>query len=82
MDQSELYLYGDYNSYKASQFNVQLIRCHDRDDCKSEEEITAFLKNKFLLLLWNQVRFDSRYYKEEAIKQESRIMWIPVNTQV
>ena len=58
------------------------MRCHDRPDCKKDEEITKFLKNKFLLLIFNQVRFDSRYFGEEAIIPESKINWVPVNTQI
>ena len=82
VDKEDLILYGDYSSYKASQFNVQFIKCHDRPDCKSQEEITAFIRNKFLLILYNQVRFDSTRYEWDSIIHESKIMWLPVNSQV
>ena len=28
------------------------------------------------------MRFDTRYFGEEAIINESKIMWVPVNTQI
>jgi len=34
------------------------------------------------LLLYNQIRFDSRFYAEESIVMESRITWLPINTQM
>jgi len=65
---------------------VQFIKCnkelHPDIECKSDEEITEFMRDKWILLLYNQIRFDSNYYGEEAIIQESRIMWVPVNSQI
>ena len=52
-DKPELYVYGDYNSYKGSSMNIQFQLCHDRPDCKSETEIKAFLNDKYFLLLYN-----------------------------
>ena len=80
LDDDNLFIYGDYNSLKARNMDMQLIRCHDRLDCKSESEITAYLRDKFLILMHNEVRFDSNKYGSEAIIQESRLQWIPVNT--
>ena len=53
-----MFIYGDYNADKTSQFNIQFIKCHDRPDCKSDKEITASIKNKYMVILYNQVRFD------------------------
>lgn len=80
LDDDNLFIYGDYNSLKARNMDMQLIRCHDRLDCKSDVEITAYLRDKFLILMHNEVRFDSNKYGSEAIIQESRLQWIPVNT--
>ena len=48
--------------------------------CKSEDEIDAFMKNKFLYLLYNQKRFLPQKYKDESIVEESSGVWLPVNT--
>ena len=44
--------------------------------CKTEEEIDDFMRGKYLLLLNNQIRFDSHDYNEDSIKMESRIRWM------
>ena len=82
VDKEDLFLHGDYNSLTANQFNVQLQRCHDRSDCKSEAEIDAYLRNKYLIFFYNQIRFDSRHYGKASIVPESRLNWVQVNTQV
>ena len=80
VDPSDAYLYGDYNSDEASIFNIQLVKCHDRDDCWPEHEILEFLKNKFILVRHNIIRFDSRYYDAKSIIPESQVFWLPINT--
>ena len=53
VDEDDLTVFGDYNSYKAQQFNVQFVKCHDKPYCKRPDEITEFLKNKFFVILYN-----------------------------
>ena len=53
VESENLSIHGDYNSYKAQMLNVQLVRCHDRNDCKTDAQITEFFKNKFILLIYN-----------------------------
>ena len=62
--------------------NVQLVRCQDRDDCKIDAQITQFFKNKFILLIFNQIRFDSTAYGEDSIIPVTRLKWLPISTQV
>lgn len=61
--EEDLYTKGDWNADRASLMNVQLIKCnketHPELECKSEDQITKFLRDKFIILLYNQVRFDS-----------------------
>ena len=59
MDTEDLFLYGDYDSTTASLLNMQLIKCTGRDDCKSEEEILEFFRTKFIILLYNEIRFNT-----------------------
>ena len=33
-------------------------------------------------MLYNQIRFDMSFLKEDSIKKESRVEWVQINTQV
>ena len=82
IDPTEAYLKGDYNSDSASLLNIQFIKCHDRDDCLPDEQIMQFIKDKYIMIMYNSVRFDSRYYDAKSIIPESRISWLLINTQM
>lgn len=75
-----MYLYGDYNSPRARLIELQLEMCLDKPYCKSKDEITEFMRDKYLILLYNQINFDSDLYGENSIIPESNLIWIPVNT--
>ena len=81
IDKKDLRLYGDWNSSKARLIDIQLIKCTDKSYCKEEEDIKSFLRDKYLLLLSNQIRFDSDLIGNEAFVKESVLEWITVNTQ-
>ena len=86
VDKENYKIFGDYNSYKASQFNVQFLKCnkdiHPDVECKSDAEITEFIRGKFMMLVFNQVRFDSSQYGHDSIISESKLQWVPVNSQI
>ena len=82
IDREEMSLYGDYNSLSARTMRVQLMRCLGKDYCKSEEEINQFMLDKYLLMLNNQIRFDSTLFGSESIIMESRISWFRVSAFV
>ena len=48
-DKEDLLIFGDYNTQDTQIFNVQFIKCHDRPDCKTPDEITKTLRNKYIL---------------------------------
>ena len=48
-----MHINGDFDSDTARQINIQLLKCTDRPDCKSEEEILDYFKGKYLLILNN-----------------------------
>ena len=58
IDDDQLELFGDWNSEKARTIQISLKRCTGEAYCKNDEEIDHFLKGKYLLLLYNQIRFD------------------------
>ena len=76
----ELNIYGNFNSANTRMVNVKLERCHGQDYCASDKEITEFFRNKYLLVLQNSIRFESRYYSNKAIVAESQLNWVIVNT--
>ena len=80
-----MYIYGDFETSKARLMNVQLIKCNNETrvekDCLPEEDIKDFLRDKWLILFNNNIRFDSKYYNEDSVVRESYMTWIPVNTQ-
>lgn len=50
--------------------------------CKSDEEITVWLRRKFVVVVWNQIRFSTRVFNGTKINHESRFIYVPVNSQV
>ncbi len=80
-NQEDLTVYGDFNTQAGLLFNVQFIKCHDRPDCKSKKEITAFLRNKFIVVLANQIRFNPARMGESSFVAESVTYWEEINTQ-
>ena len=54
-DPSDVGIWGDYNSAKAQQLVVQFHACESDDPgyCKSESEITEYMRGKYILLVFN-----------------------------
>lgn len=46
-------IWGEFTTTFASQLNIDLILCKGHEYCKSEEEIDAFFKGKYIVLLYN-----------------------------
>lgn len=84
LDRDELYVSGEFNSEKAALINMRLVRCEETETqkCKSNDEITAFFRDKYLLLLFNEKYFDSNQYEESSIVSAARVKWFTINTQV
>ena len=66
IDNKDTYISGDYNSANGRIIRVQLNRCLG-EGCAKEEEITKFFKGKSFIFLYNQIRFDQRFFKDESI---------------
>ena len=70
---------GDYNSNSAQMLLVTFNRCHDREDCKSKEDIDEFIRGKYLVVMKNTVRFDSVLLAKNAVVKESILTWFPIS---
>ena len=55
--------------------------CEGRDECKSEAEIRKWLRGKFIVLLYNRVRFIVDGFNEQTLIRESVLKYIPVSSQ-
>ena len=59
IDKEDMSLNGAFNSENARQMNIQIVRCSNEDEqetgikCKEKEEITTFMKQKYLYMLYN-----------------------------
>ena len=55
----EMRVFGDWNSKYARIIDITLTKCHGHTYCKEEHEIKTWLRDKFLLMMYNKIRFDS-----------------------
>ena len=75
-------LKGDFNSATANLLVMRLEKCRETESlkCKTDDEITQFLRNKWLLIIYNERFFDSNNYGSESIVNKSNVLWLNVNT--
>ena len=76
-----MFIFGDFTTNKARQLNIQLTKCRGRPDCKTDREIAAFFRGKYIMLLANSVRFMAEGFGPDAIVKESRLLWLTINTK-
>ena len=75
-------LSGDYNSQSVSHLNIQFERCNsEENECMEDEEITEWLRRKFILTLSNEYNFYQGEYDDQKIKNYAKIKWYPINSQ-
>ena len=58
IDKDELFIYGDFDSNQARLIQIQLEKCTGHSYCKEPSEITSFLREKWMLFLYNEKVFD------------------------
>ena len=75
LDESDLYIYRQFDLSKASIIVVDIVKCTEFDvvDFKSEEEIKEYFAEQQMFILANQIVFDFQKYGEESIIKESEI---------
>ena len=74
-------IWGDYNSAKAMQLSVRFKMCEGETWCESEENIRKWLKQKYIVILYNQVNFEHNKFHQDSFKEESRLSYIPISSQ-
>lgn len=86
MDRSDIELYGNYNSDSAKLLSFRVERCQNFTaagvPCAEESEIDQYLKDKFMLVIYNQKIFNVTEYHEEARKFVAKMAWIKISTRL
>ena len=83
----EISIMGNFDSNAAQQFVIQFEKCDrtvENNTCKTDEEINAYLEDKFIMILHNERRFMAKAVGsiDEVIVKESRLVWIPIDTVI
>ena len=80
IDKEDLRIWGNYNSKMAMQLSVKFHMCKGYNYCKSEQEIRDWLSGKFIVVLYNQMRFKTDEFGSESVIKEARIQYIPISS--
>ena len=77
-------IHGSYDSEEGRLINVQLQKCAVSDaspnNCKSQSDIEEYFKDKFFLMLSNQVRFVQDDFSQNKVVRESTIKKLKIST--
>ena len=86
IEKKDMRIRGSYDSEEGRLINVQLQRCAVGDaspnNCESESDIEEYFKDKFFLMLSNQVRFVQDDFSEKKVVRESTIKKLKISTQM
>ena len=64
----------------AMQVAVNFRMCVGKSICKSEREIRDWLSGKYIVLLYNSLRFKTDDFGSDSIVKEARIIYVPINS--
>ena len=66
---------GTFNSLNGKSLKIELRKkCSGIDDCSDK----SYFKGSYLYTFSNRIRFDNKFFGEEAIVKEVEIHWLPV----
>ena len=80
--ENDMVIWGNYSSQKAQQIAFRFKMCTGHSYCKNEREVRDWLKRKFIVILHNQIRFDTQVYGKGAVVKESRLIYHGVSSQI
>ena len=81
IDRGQFELNGNWDTNQGQVIGIQFEKCTNRQDCRSENEIDYWLRQKHVTLLTNQVRLDSQFYGEGKLVKESRLTFVQAANQ-
>ena len=78
-------LHGDFDSEKGKILQIVYEKCNNetispKGTCHSSENITDFLRGRYIIIYQNQVRFQTREFDSERIVTEGKIVWFPIES--
>ena len=56
--------------------------CDGWPECESEDNIRKWISGKYIVLLYNEVTFNTERYFDESKNFHSRLMYIPISSQL
>ena len=76
-------IYGDYDADMTSNLMVVLEKCNpEKRECKTDEEITEYLKFSYIIVLHNNQDYSNPIDNpSERVMEESFIKWLPINAK-
>ena len=81
----KLSLIGDFDSTQGRLLQIVYEKCNNQTiqpqgSCYSDEKITDFLRQRYIIVYQNQVRFQTSEYDSERIVPEGKIVWFPIES--
>lgn len=74
-------MWGNYDTSVAANLVITFDRCNNATSsvlCKSEEEITDWLRFKYIFFAYNNKRFISNEFGEARISKLMQTRWFPI----
>lgn len=82
----DLIIWGDYNSAKAQQISIKFEMCDNTKErfagvaCEEKAAIQEWLRRKFIVIIFNQIRFNPKGFLDAATISEARMNYIPISS--
>ena len=82
----DLIIWGDYNSAKAQQISIKFEMCDSTKErfagvaCEEKAVIQKWLRRKFIVVIFNQIRFNPKGFLDAATIKEARLNYIPISS--
>lgn len=53
-----MHIFGGFEAGAMRFLQIDIVKCHGRDDCKTDEEIRSYFGLRQIYLIKNEIRFD------------------------
>ena len=78
-DPTKLSISGSVDNDHARVIEIDFNRCTGHSDCKSESEINSYLRSGHIALLYNEIKFESHNFADEAVIADSHLHWVSMS---
>ena len=81
----DLKIQGDFNSEKGRLLQIVFEKCNNetispQGSCHSNENITEFLRQRYIIIYMNQIRFATAEYDSNVIVPEGKLVWYQIES--